>query len=225
MHSHIVPGIDDGSPNTTTSLRFIKRLRDLGYEKLIFTPHIFREVYPATSELVVEGKDALERIVSLDLDIRIDTAAEYMLCPDFKSLMKQNDLLCLPGKHVLIEMSYQVETRNVAEHIFDLRTRGFNPVLAHPERYIYYHQDYEKYRHLKDLGCLMQLNILSLTGYYGKEIKAIAKRLIKDELIDLVGTDLHHDRHLDTIAHFASSGDAWKALGKYPLRNRELFLK
>lgn len=224
MHSHILPGIDDGAPNLTASMRFVKRLSNLGFEKLICTPHIFREVYPADSGLIMAAKDALKQLIALDLNVTIDAAAEYMLCPDFNTLMKQANLLCLPGKHILVGMSYQVETSDVDEFIFNLRTRGYNPVLAHPEQYVYYHSDYGRYRHLKNLGCLMQLNLLSLTGYYGKEIKGIANRLIKDEMIDLVGTDLHHDRHLEIISNFANTGDAWRALGKYPMRNRELFL-
>jgi protein-tyrosine phosphatase len=219
MHSHILPGIDDGSPNITTSMRFVKRLQTLGYQKLICTPHIFREVYPANSQLIATTKEILQRLVSLDLDVQLEAAAEYMLCPDFDNLMKQNDILCLPGRHLLIEMSYILETKNIDQYIFDLRTRGFAPILAHPERYVYYHKDFQRYKHLKTLGCFLQLNLLSLTGYYGKEIKDIAKKLLKENLIDFVGTDLHHDKHLEALSHFANSGDAWKTLGGYPLRN------
>jgi len=222
MHSHILPGIDDGAPNITTSMRFVKRLQTLGYQKLICTPHIFREVYEANSENITVAKDMLKRLVDLDLNIQLEAAAEYMLCPDFDNLMKQNDVLCLPGRHLLVEMSYIVETKNIEQYIFDLRTRGFAPILAHPERYVYYHRDFQRYKHLRALGCFLQLNLLSLTGYYGGEIRDVAKKLIKENLIDFVGTDLHHDKHLEALSHFANSGDAWKCLGEYPLRNMEL---
>ncbi len=225
MHSHLIPGIDDGSPNAATSAGFIRRLYELGLEKFICTPHIFTEIYPNNASTI--GSALLElknELKQQNLNAGVSAAAEYMLDPDFDDLMKSGQLLCLSENILLVEMSYQVETRNIEQYIFDLNIRGYQPVLAHPERYIYYHNDFEQYRRLRERGCLLQLNLLSLSGYYGKIVKQIALKLLKEELIDLAGTDLHHKRHLDTITAFVQSGEAGKLLQSYPLRNKELFL-
>lgn len=225
IHSHLIPGIDDGSQSASVSAGFIRQLSELGLEKFICTPHIFMEVYPnstATIEPALQQlKDELKQQNQL---AEISAAAEYMMDPDFDRLMKEGPLLCLKDNFVLVEMSYQVETRNVEQYIFDLSVRGYQPVLAHPERYIYYHGNFEQYRKLSERGCLLQVNLLSLSGYYGKIVKQVALRLLKEQLIDLAGTDLHHQRHLDALTAFVRSGEAGKLLSGYRLKNRELFL-
>lgn len=226
IHSHLVPGIDDGSPDAASSVAFIKVLRDLGLEKFICTPHIFMEVYPNSRETI---EPALARLkTSLreqQVGVAVSAAAEYMMDPDFAQLVKNTDLLCLKDKYVLVEMSYQVETRNVEQYIFDLSIKGYLPVLAHPERYIYYHNNYQQYRKFKERGCMLQLNLLSLSGYYGKKVRQVALSLLKDKLFDLAGTDLHSQRHADALDSFVRSGAAGKLLKDYNFRNKEIFMK
>ncbi len=225
IHSHLLPGIDDGSPDAETSVRYIQQMHELGYEKFICTPHVFKEVYPNTPQTIGSALSSLRaELGKTSVNVELSAAAEYMLDPDFQQLSEEADLLCLKNKYVLVEMSYQVETKNIAQYIFDLNVKGYKPVLAHPERYLYYHNNFQQYRRLKERGCLMQLNMLSLAGYYGKAVKQVALSLIKDGIIDLVGTDLHHDRHLQALTAFVQSGDAVKLLFDYPLKNRELFL-
>lgn len=225
IHSHILPGIDDGSRDIGSSLAFIKGLNELGIDKFICTPHIFTEVYPNSKETIFPVLEQLRaELVRQNIDVQVEAAAEYMMDLDFVELLKNDELLPLQGKHVLVEMSYQVETRNVDQFIFDLNIRGYQPVLAHPERYIYYHNTFEQYRKMKELGCILQVNILSLAGYYGKAVKQVALSLLKEKLIDVVGTDLHHIKHLEYITKFVKSGSAAKLLAEYPIRNKELFL-
>jgi tyrosine-protein phosphatase YwqE len=224
MHSHLLPGLDDGSPDLESSIRYVKKLHQLGFQKLICTPHIFKEVYPNDKATISAARELLSgELKKAGISVELEAAAEYMINPDFDPLLKRKELLCLPADHVLIEMSYQVETKNIEQYLFDLNISGYTPVLAHPERYNYYHKDFDRYRRLKDFGCILQLNLLSLTNYYGRGVRDIALRLIKSELIDLVGTDLHHQKHLWELEHFAQSGKAWQHLGKYPLKNGELF--
>lgn len=224
MHSHILPGIDDGSRDIGSSISFIRGLNELGINKFICTPHIFTEIYPNSKETIFPVLEQLRvELKNQRIDVELEAAAEYMMDLDFVELLKNNEILTLHGKYILVEMSYQVETRNVDQFIFDLNIKGYLPVLAHPERYIYYHHNFEQYYKMREQGCVFQVNLLSLAGYYGKAVKQIALRLLKEKLIDVVGTDLHHVKHLEYITKFVKSGAAGKLLGDYPVRNIELF--
>ncbi|WP_374166730.1 tyrosine-protein phosphatase [Arcticibacter sp. MXS-1] len=225
IHSHLIPGIDDGVSDAPSSARYIRSLNELGIEKFICTPHVFTEIYPNTPDTI--GAAAWELKAELKrqaVDVQVSAAAEYMLDPDFNSILEEGKLLCLGGTYVLVEMSYQVETPKVERYIFDLYIKGYKPVLAHPERYVYYHNNYQQYRRLRDRGCLLQLNLLSLAGYYGKAVRQVALSLLKEGLIDLVGTDLHHERHLQQLQEFVKSGSAGRILRGYSFRNKELFM-
>ncbi len=225
IHSHILPGIDDGSPDVDSSLRFINGLSELGLQKFIATPHVFHDFYPNTPLTIDSAWSSLHQELKKSRpDLELSYAAEYMLDIDFDPVLKANQCLPLLGNYLLVEMSFQVETMNIEKYIFDISLSGKVPVLAHPERYIYYHNDLQKYRRLKEMGCLFQLNLLSLAGYYGKGIKKAAQVLLKENLIDLVGTDLHHDRHLRALTTFVRSGDLSKAIGSNQFKNREMFL-
>ena len=222
MHSHILPGIDDGSPDVATSIEFVKALQNLGFDKLICTPHIYKDLYPNTSMSIADAKQKLQaEMDKAKISIQLSSAAEYMLDQDFDP----KSALCeLPKKHVLIEMSYLTESPNVKTAMFDLQIKGNVPVLAHPERYTFYFKDKSKLKRFKEKGCLMQLNILSILGYYGKDVRQKAESLLKDNMYDLAGTDLHHDKHLDAITSGIQSGKLYDLLGKYEFKNKELFL-
>ncbi|RKR82266.1 tyrosine-protein phosphatase YwqE [Mucilaginibacter gracilis] len=224
MHSHLLPGIDDGSPDLETSISYISQLNELGYSKFICTPHIFKEIHPNSRETILPALQAVKNaLVERGIDVEITAAAEYMINTDFDPLMESDDLMVLNGKRVLIEMSYMFESYDIEKYIFNLRMKGYTPILAHPERYVYYHQDYERYHRFIDMGCLMQVNLLSLSGYYGKGIKTIALKLIKENMIDLIGTDFHNIRHLQAINDFVKSGAAYNLIGKYPFKNMQFF--
>jgi protein-tyrosine phosphatase len=146
-----------------------------------------------------------------------------MMDIDFLEILKTEKILTLPNKYILIEMSYAAKNNHIEQYIFDLSIQGYKPILAHPERYNYYHTDFKIYQKFKDLGCLMQLNALSVTGYYGKEVKNVALKLVKENYIDLVGTDLHHQKHLNALKEFTRKGDFYALLGKIDLQNVNLF--
>lgn len=221
MHSHILPGIDDGSPNLATSVQLVKGLEELGFEKLIATPHIFKELYPNTPSTIALAKDTLLAAMNQQgISLKLGAGAEYMLDQDF---MIQEDLCLLNDEHILIEMSYLSENPHIGQYIFDLQIRGFKPVLAHPERYIYYFRDLSALKSFRDKGCLLQLNLLSVFGYYGKEVKQASELLLKEKLYDLAGTDLHHHKHLDYLSGAIKSGRMYEILGSYPFKNKELF--
>jgi len=224
IHSHILPGIDDGSPNVEASIGFLNRLRALGLTVSFATPHVFKEMYPNDAETIGTALRHLQTATKTLLpEFQLDAAAEYMMDTDFVHLYRGGSLLTLPGNHVLVEMSYAAENPEIDRHLFELQVNGYTPILAHPERYVYYHDHPERYQRLKDQGCLFQLNLLSPSGYYGTSVRKAAKWLLKRGMADLVGTDLHHAKHLAAIERFVLGGDAHGAFMKNPIRNKELF--
>ncbi|MXV52131.1 histidinol phosphatase [Pedobacter sp. HMF7647] len=224
IHSHLLPGLDDGSKTIIQSVDFIKRLQKFGFEKFVCTPHIFMEVYPNNKETISAALASLNSLPEIkSMPVTVEAAAEYMMDENFDDLLLNDQVLCLPDNHVLIEMSYQVESRNISQYVFNLLAKGYKPILAHPERYTYYHDNMQPLIALKDAGCLFQLNLLSVTGYYGKRVKAAAVKLLSEKLIDFAGTDLHHERHLRMFEDITKWQDCYHYLRNYPFRNRELF--
>jgi len=222
LHSHILPGIDDGAKEIGQSLSYIGQMQDLGFEKLFFTPHIYTELYPNTPETIFPALQSVQdRLAAVNNTITVGAAAEHMI--DY-SFVVSDDHLCLPGKHILIEMSYLSETPNIEKVIFDLQIKGYHVVLAHPERYNFYHKTPERYHRLREMGCLFQLNLLAVVGYYGRDVKQAAEYLLKNNLYDLAASDLHHDKHMSLLTRIVRSGELYKLIGHYEFKNKQLFL-
>ena len=198
IHSHLLPGIDDGAKDIDTSIALILKMASYGIKNFITTPHVLGNVYP-NSTAVIKEKLA---VVQKELEkreikgISIQAAAEYMLDEEFSALLEQKDILVLKDNYILVEMSYFSAPINLYELLFKIQLKGYKPVLAHPERYNFYHSDFKSYYKLKQAGCLFQLNLLSLTDQYGKGVQKISKKLLKENLYDFVGTDTHHQNHL-----------------------------
>jgi protein-tyrosine phosphatase len=216
IHSHILPGIDDGSPDIETSLQLVKGIYDLGIRKTVATPHVICDLYRNTPAII---NDALERLATActkaKINISITAAAEYMLDDYFLQLLKSPaPLLAIHKNLILTEQSFASATDNLHHIAFEMVTLGYRPIMAHPERYHFYHSNYEAYSRLKDMGFLLQINLLSLTGYYGKPVAKAAKYLVANNLADLVGTDMHHFRHLEVLKDKKSLHIFDKLLGK-----------
>ena len=224
MHSHLIPGIDDGSPDVPTSLAFLTILQELGYRKVITTPHILSGLYNNTSTNILAGVKALKEAASLQgLTIQVEAAAEYFIDTHFESLLLKNDLLSFgASKFILIEMSFVAPSPQLEQVIFQLQTKGYQPILAHPERYNYWHHSPAIFSHLKELGCRFQVNLPSLMGYYGAPTKKIALHFVKSGWVEFVGTDLHHDRHMELLKKYKFDADLSRLFQNYPVRNSEL---
>jgi protein-tyrosine phosphatase len=201
MHSHLLPGIDDGSPDVETSLRLMEGLIQLGYRKFICTPHIYKELYPNTKQTIQAAYEQLWPAVQERFPgIEMSYAAEYFLDEHFDELLKSGErLLTIADNHVLVEYSFSSPPMDLRDKLYQMQLDGYTPILAHPERYGYYAAAKQEYDTLFDAGCLFQLNILSLTGYYGKPPAQLAQYLLEKNYISLLGTDIHHDRHLDVF--------------------------
>jgi len=128
--------------------------------------------------------------------VRFRWAAEYMLDERFLQLLRDGDLLTLKDPYILIEISYFNPPVNLLDMLYEIQLKGYQPVLAHPERYGFFHRDFAAYEKLKNHGCQFQLNLLSLSGHYGKSVRKTALRLLKENLVDFTGTDLHHSGHI-----------------------------
>lgn len=201
IHSHLLPGIDDGAKDLKHSIQLITKLHDLGIKNFITTPHVLGDVYPNSTEVIKEKLD--EVLMELSergyTDISLSAAAEYMLDEQFMERLKVGDLLTLKDNYILVEMSYFSPPLNLFEVLFEIQLKGYKPILAHPERYNSYHNDFNQYFKLKNAGCLFQLNLLSLTKQYGEHVTKTAYKLIEENLYDFVGTDTHHMKHLELL--------------------------
>lgn len=219
MHSHLIPGVDDGADSLDASLSFLRGLKEMGYEKVITTPHIRPGYFPNEEEALKRGFQILKKAVRKEgIDIELECAAEYYVDHEFEERLATVPLMTFSGNHVLIELSTIAPPPGLESIVFQMKLKGYQPILAHPERYIYFNE-VEIFRHIKGYGCLMQLNLLSLTGHYGKGVKELAQKLLKAGLIDLLGTDLHHQRHLDAIKKMASSRSTLKMLSQFEFLN------
>ena len=200
MHSHLVPGIDDGSQSLEESINLIRSLKSLGYKKLITTPHIMADRYKNTPEIIMAGlKKIRQALENQRIEIEIDAAAEYLIDDLFLAKIKEKNLLTMGDNFILVELSYFIEPPNLNNVFFELQTNGYNVILAHPERYTYWHENMEKYQDLYDRGIFLQLNINSLTGWYSKESMRIAHKLIDNKLIKFLGSDTHNAVYMNEL--------------------------
>jgi tyrosine-protein phosphatase YwqE len=197
MHSHLLPGIDDGATDLANSLELKKGLEDLGYRQFITTPHIMWDMYKNTADSI---GSTLRHLQQEPGQQNIRAGAEYFMDDHFDQLVDSNQpLLTLSGKKVLVEFSFVSPPLSLKEKLFNLQIKGYQPVLAHPERYAFYAANKTVYEELRTIGCLFQINLLSLAGYYGKPSLDLAHYLIGRKYVDFLGSDLHHTRHLECL--------------------------
>lgn len=222
IHSHLVPGVDDGVKSVAEAASFMTALRELGLKKFITTPHIMPELYPNSPDTIAAPfAEVQAAIVQQGLDVELHFAAEYYMDEHFSEILRA-PLLKIAGNLVLVEMSFMSEPPQLPHWIFELQTAGYQPVLAHPERFGYFHQQPDALRNLKQRSVLFQVNLLSFTGYYGRQVQKAAWWLVEEKLVDFAGTDLHHARHLEHIRGIAENPKLVKMLMEYPFKNAGL---
>lgn len=199
MHSHVLPGVDDGFKDIGHSCRAVAGLAGLGVKNMILTPHIYPELYPENDfGFIMERFAGVRGRLAEASGINFKIAGEHMVYEGIEDTFTGN-LLLLPGRHILIEMSYAYESSNIDETIFRLNCMDLHPVLAHPERYIFYSPDLRRIRELVDKGCELQLNILSLGGFYGKGAAVKSAAILEKGLYSYAGTDLHSLAQIDML--------------------------
>ena len=205
IHSHILPGIDDGAKGFSESLDMLKAMQDAGYKKLITTPHIMADVYKNTPASIRSKLEDLKAEAKRNgIEIKIEAAAEYYLDDGFIRHLNSGDVLSFGANYLLFESSYMDKPINLEEMIFEMQSSGYTPVLAHPERYRYINNLESEYKRLKELGVLFQLNLNSLIGGYGKSAKKKAEFLIQKGMVSFLGSDAHGLRHIEDIKRVKS---------------------
>lgn len=223
LHAHLLPGIDDGATDLPTAVALVRGLTDLGYRKLVATPHILWEVYPNTPA-IIHGQLAVVRneLSAQGIGVQLEAAAEYFIDDHFFDEVNQKaPLLCLHRQLVLTEFSMATAPYELQQVFFDLQLQGYQPLLAHPERYIYLGRHRPVFDTLHDAGVQFQLNLLSLVGHYGRSVQELAFYLLDKGYYHFAGTDLHNLRQLELLRKLAAA-DTVERLKDYPFRNKEL---
>jgi len=218
MHSHVLPGIDDGAQTPQESIYLIRKMMALGINKIIATPHIMIDYYRNTRETINASLEILKaELIKENIDIVVEAAAEHYFDETFEARVNSGNLMTMGDNYVLFEFSFINTPPVYIPVIQKLKDMGYRPILAHPERYPY--MTLENYKNLHDWGCDFQLNTISLTGYYGRETKAAAELLIDNQLIDFISSDMHHPRHAAALGDALKTTYIEKLLFDYPLKN------
>jgi len=200
MHSHFIPGIDDGSASMEESLALLRGMEALGYEKVITTPHIMVDVYRNTPRIIKEGLASLREAAKAEgIGLEIEAGAEYYMDEGFYAHLRSGEVMSIKNKYLLFETSYVSKPLQIEEMIFEIGTAGYIPLMAHPERYRYVSDPQKEYGRFKELGVLFQADLNSFGGYYGRSAKKNVEFLSKNGMIDFLGSDVHHQRHMEAL--------------------------
>ena len=196
FHNHILPGIDDGSKSIAQSLMMLDIYQDLGVEAVIASPHIYKDLYPNTPESISKSFENLSpKAIKKNVQMK-GYAAEYLVDEFFLENLKNNTpMLCCFDRHVLIEIPFIGRLKILEEALFAMQNAGYTAILAHPERYAAIHKTADL-ENLKIRGAKMQLNALSLKGYYGPEARKKASEWLVKNQYEFVGTDAHNEQQL-----------------------------
>ncbi|MDW8393579.1 MAG: CpsB/CapC family capsule biosynthesis tyrosine phosphatase [Chitinophagales bacterium] len=224
LHSHLLIGVDDGARSETEALNMVRGLAELGFRKAITTPHVYHDIYPNSPQVIHSALDRLQRLLAdHQIAFIVEAAAEYFLDEFFLRLLDQRSLLTFGRQYVLFELPYHSRPAMLEEAVFQLQLAGYQPVLAHPERYPYlFDPRLNLYDDLKKSGVLFQLNLASLTGHFGSGPRRAARALSQAGWIDFAGTDLHQAASCLVLHETMRQREYVELLARNPLRNNEL---
>lgn len=200
IHSHLLPAIDDGATDLSSTERLVNSFQEMGFSQFITTPHISHYIWNNSREKIIDNYNETKHFLEKrNIKTPFKAAAEYFMDDWFETHLQNEKLLTLKDNYVLVEMSYLNAPIQLYKILFDLQVAGYIPVLAHPERYLFYHKNFNEYDKLKKAGCRFQLNLLAVVGYYGTEVTKIANQLLKKGMYDFTGTDVHHKNHITAL--------------------------
>jgi protein-tyrosine phosphatase len=224
IHSHLIPAIDDGSANLDDSLAMLQKFVDLGYRKVITTPHVMSDYFRNDTPGIHAGLNALKRAAKENaIDLEIEAAAEYYIDFDFVSrIEKKVPLLTFGKNYLLVEISFLNPPERLANILFELQTERYKPVLAHPERYSFWFDNFSIYEELYNRGILFQLNMNSLTGVYGGDIQKMANTLIDKGMYSFAGSDCHRIQNLELMQKVLTNKHFERLLSSGKLLNNTL---
>lgn len=222
IHSHLVPGIDDGSQSFEQTLSMLRKMKEMGYKKVITTPHIISDIYPnSPSKIEKEFNVLRDKLDHEDISLEIEVAAEHYLDEFLMKSVEENQFLLFGNKYLLFETSFMSKPVAMEEFIFAVKSKGLIPVLAHPERYVYLQENWTLTSEIWDRGVMFQINISSLSGYYSRGARNLAEKLIDKKMVNFLGTDAHNEEHLFQCQNALDSKYGRRAL-ELPLLNNSL---
>lgn len=225
LHSHLIPGVDDGVETLEQAAETIQLFANMGYKKIITTPHIMSDFYKNGAHNLLPLLAELKTFISeKGINIELEVAAEYMVDEGLEQKIVQDDLLTFGGskKYILLEMPFMSESPNLKKVLFELKIRGYQPIMAHPERYGYYHNQKDRYEEFFDQGILLQLNNLSLVGYYNPQVQKAAEYIIDKGYHSFLGSDAHNIKHATLMHNKVISSRLYKKACEKPLLNNTL---
>lgn len=213
VHCHILPGVDHGAQTVEDALEMLRAEREMGITRVVLTSHVTAETFENTPETLRPAFEKLQQAVAEtdDLDMELYLSAEYRMDEFWDKQYKLGNQIAMPGGHILLENSFQQELLSLDELIFDLKTKGYKPILAHPERYSYYARRKDRLEQLHNMGVKFQINLLSLAGYFGHSCHDTAIWLAKQGYIDMLGSDMHGMDHARVIKKYIASSE-WRKL-------------
>jgi protein-tyrosine phosphatase len=218
MHSHVLPGIDDGAQTPADSIALVRKMMSLGIKKIIATPHIMADYYRNTAETIGSALEILKaELKKENIDIEVMAAAEHYFDETFETRVNDHKLMTMGDNYALFEFSFISQPPNAIAVIQRMKELGYKPILAHPERYPY--MDIEQLRTIREWGCNLQLNTISLTGYYGKDARKMAENLVDNDLVDFISSDMHHLKHAQALQNALKLPYVERLLTDYPLKN------
>lgn len=224
IHSHLLPGLDDGAKSITETIEICKLMYQLGYQKIIATPHNQKGWFNNPPEKIYETLNKVNIALSVHrINLQLGVASEYYLDELFIQQIKKKDVLTFGQNYVLFELSPFICSKTLFSDIRTIIDYGYTPVLAHPERYIYFYNQKEKYNYLNELGVKLQLNLVSLSYSVSKELRSNAEYLVDCQLVSFCGSDSHSVKNPNIIAQLANTTVYFdKLLQTNPLLNKTL---
>lgn len=214
VHCHILPGVDHGSQNVEQSIEMLRAERDMGITRVILTSHVTAETFENTPDTLRPAFEILKQAVAQTEDIshmQLYLSAEYRMDEFWDKQYTLGNQIAMPGNYILMENSFHQELLGLDELLFDLKVKGYKPILAHPERYIYYAQRKQRLEQLHNTGTKFQVNLLSLAGYFGQHCRETALWLVKHGMVDMLGSDMHGMEHVKVIQDYINSKE-WRKL-------------
>ncbi len=223
MHSHFIPGIDDGSQSLEQSIELLTAMRELGYRKVVTTPHSMADGYRNTPDIILEGLEKVRsEVARIGLDIEVEAAAEYYMDHELEQRVTANEVLTFGDRYLLFELPFISEPQMLLSVVFQMQTQGYRAILAHPERYAFWYNDFSKYERMKERGVYFQLNLVALSGAYGPQARQIAERLIDAGHYEFLGSDCHNMNHVQAIRNTLKRPYLHKLLASGRLLNATL---
>lgn len=223
MHSHILPGIDDGAPDVDTAVSLIRGMMNCGIRKFMGTPHIMAELHKNDRNTITQAYERLKAgLAAQHMDVELSYAAEYMIDENFMNVLKAGNLLTVTDNRILIETPFFAEPFDIEEVLFQIEAAGYSAILAHPERYHYVDDQLSVFTKYLDRGIALQLNVLSLSGYYGSKEKEVAEKMLNEGIYSYIGTDLHHERHLKRLGYMQVDQKILKKLEQTSWMNAQI---